>query len=271
MALPFGKSGLSTPSTLEAKILAFLGEYGAYIPSYELPERLDRSFGSPIDEPACRKALDALIAKKLVSTSPDQPSMVKIAQASPDLIGMDDQPKGESGIMPHLKHYLRGDFCAVIEGKAGAGYLVIDTSYKGPTKGTWRRPDFTVVNVIDLPLLGRRQIDVHSFELKTETGCTVPSVFEALSQARETHYAYLAWDLPEGSPRRADLPEIEDACTLHGIGLITMVRKGQKGFGHLRIRPRRRASSDLDVHRYLLDRLDQEQRTWLSAEASKGQ
>ena len=270
MTLPFGKSGLSAPSTLQDKILAFLGEYGAYIPSYELPERLDRSFGSPIDEQACRKVLDALIAKKLVCTSPDQPSMVRIVQSSTEPIGMGDQPKGEAGIMPHLEHYLRNDFRTVVEGQAGAGYLVIDTSHKGPTKGTWRRPDFTVVNVIDLPLLGRRQVDVHSVELKTETGCTVPSVFEALSQARETHYAYLAWDLPEGSPRRADLPEIEDACTLHGIGLMTMVRSGQKASGHLRIRPKRRASSDFDVHRYLLDRLDQEQRTWLATEAGKG-
>ena len=266
----FGNSAFAAPSTLEAKILALLGEYGAYLPSYELPERLDKSFGSPVDEQACRKALDALIAKKLVSTSSDQPSMVRIAQTSPGTVDMVDQPKGEAGLMPYLGRYLQGDFRTVIEGEAGAAYLVVDTSHKGPTKGTWRRPDFTVVNVIDLPLLARRQVDVHSVELKTETGCTVPSVFEALSQARETHYAYLAWDLPDGSPRRADLPEIEDACTLHGIGLMTMVRDGQKGFGHLRIRPRRRASIDLDVHRYLLDRLDESQRTWLAAEAGKG-
>ena len=270
MTLSFGKAGLSAPSTIQDRILTFLGEYGAYVPSYELPERLDRSFGAPVDEAACRKALDALIARKLVCRSPDQPSMVRIAQILSGPIDVDDKPNGEAGLMPYLERYLQGDFRAVIEGEAGAAYEVVDTSHRGPMRGTWRRPDFTVVNVIDLPLLGRRQVDVHSIELKTETGCTVPSVFEALSQARETHYAYLAWDLPDDSPRRVDLSEIEAACTLHGIGLITMVRQGQQGLGRLRIRPQRRMSSDLDVHRYLLDRLDEKQRAWLTTEASKG-
>ena len=93
-------------------------------------------------------------------------------------------------------------------------------------------------------------------------------MFETLSQARETHYAYLAWDLPEDSARRADLPEIEAACVLHGIGLITLLRRGPEGLGHLRIRPQRRASSDLDVHRYLLDRLTKKEIAQLTGEAS---
>lgn len=267
MTLQLGQAGFGSASTTSGKILTFLGEYGAYIPSYELAERLDRSFGSPVDEADCQKALDGLIAEGLVSRAPDQPAMVRIARRSEQVV-LDDLPKNEAAIMPHLEHYLRGAFRTVIDGKAGAGYLVIDTSHRGPTRGTWRRPDFTVVNVLDLPLFGRRQVDVHSVELKTETGCTVPSVFEALSQARETHYAYLAWDLPEDSSRRTDLPEIEAACLLHGIGLITMLRRGPEGIGHLRIRPQRRASSDLDVHRYLLDRLDGEQTAWLAREAS---
>ena len=166
MTLQFGKAGLST---LQDKILAFLREYGAYVPAYELPDRLDRSFGAPVDEGACRAALDALIAKKRVSRSPDQPSMVKIvSKVGPVVLG--DQPKNEAEIMPHLERYLQGDFRTVIEGEAGAFYLVVDTSHTGPATGTWRRPDFTVVNVIDLPLFGRRQVDVHSIELKTEAG-----------------------------------------------------------------------------------------------------
>ena len=268
MTFQLGQAGFGSASTLQDKILVFLGEYGAYIPAYELPERLDRSFGAPVDERACRAALDELIAKKRVSRSPDQPSMVKIVPKVGPVV-ITDLPKNEAEVMPHLGRYLQGDFRTVIEGEAGAYYLVIDTSHRGPATGTWRRPDFTVVNVIDLPLFGRRQVDVHSIELKTEAGCTVPSVFEALSQARETHYAYLAWDLPEESARRADLPEIEAACMLHGIGLITMLRKEQEGLGHLRIRPQRRASSELDVHRYLLDRLNKQQIAQLTGEASR--
>ena len=168
MTFQLGQAGFGSASTLQDKILAFLGEYGAYIPAYELPELLDRSFGAPVDEGACRASLDELIAKKRVSRSPDQPSMVRIVRkVGPVVLG--DQPKSEAEIMPNLGHYLRGDFRTVIAGDAGAFYLVVDTSHKGPATGTWRRPDFTVVNVTDLPLFGRRQVDVHSIELKTET------------------------------------------------------------------------------------------------------
>ena len=45
-------------------------------------------------------------------------------------------------------------------------------------------------------LMPGAQVDVHSFELKTESGCTVQSVHEALAQTRFTHFGHLVWHLP---------------------------------------------------------------------------
>jgi hypothetical protein len=70
----------------------------------------------------------------------------------------------------------------------------------------------------DARLTGRR----NSFELKTETGCTVQSVHEALAQTRFTHFGHLVWHLPENSKAEARLAEIEKHCGEHGVGLIRM-------------------------------------------------
>lgn len=66
------------------------------------------------------------------------------------------------------------------------------------------------------------QVDVHSFELKTEKGWSVLSIHEALAQTRFTHFGNLVWHLPERSKSEARLAEIEDHCAGHGIGLIRM-------------------------------------------------
>ena len=54
-------------------------------------------------------------------------------------------------------------------------------------------------------LLPGAQIDVHSFELKTETGATDLAVYEALAQTRFTHFGHLVWHLPKGSRARKSI------------------------------------------------------------------
>ncbi len=248
------------PTGLKARIVLLVGEHGGYVPTYSLPSLLDKLFGKPVDEAACAGAVNDLLDTGVLVASEDQRTLVRLSSPPSEPALPSQSHPSEASLMPTLGGYLDGDFRTVIEGGAGMSYMVVDTSTRGPPKGTWRRPDFTVVNVLDLPLVGRRQVDVHSIELKTESGCSVPSVFEALSQSRETNYAYLAWMLPSRSQKEVNLAEVQEACEHHGIGLIRLRPEGDRrtgGGSRVVVRPRRRATDDLTVHKYLAGRLSE--------------
>ena len=87
-----------------------------------------------------------------------------------------------------------------------------DTSAMGPRRGRWARPDFILVSAMKFNLMPGAQVDVHSFELKTESGATDLAVYEALAQTRFTHFGHLVWHLPENSRAEARLAEIEQQC-----------------------------------------------------------
>ncbi|MGH6793745.1 MAG: hypothetical protein ACREDH_00710, partial [Methylocella sp.] len=128
----------------------------------------------------------------------------------------------EAKLMPPLSNYLEGAFRRGLDLPADGIAIVQDTSAKGPAKGLWAHPDFIMISAMRFRFMPGAQVDVHGFELKTETGCSVLGVHEALAQTRFTHFGHLVWHLPEGSKSEARLAEIEDHCGEHGIGLIRM-------------------------------------------------
>jgi hypothetical protein len=74
-------------------------------------------------------------------------------------------------------------------------------------------PRLYPVSAMRFRLMPGSQVDVHSFELKTETGCTVQSVHEALAQTRFTHFGHLVWHLPDNSKAEARLAEMSSMST----------------------------------------------------------
>lgn len=97
----------------------------------------------------------------------------------------------EARLMPPLEAYLNGPFRKGLDLPTGAACLVRDTSVSGPRRGRWARPDFILVSAMKFALMPGAQVDVHSFELKTETGATDLAVYEALAQTRFTHFGHL--------------------------------------------------------------------------------
>jgi hypothetical protein len=108
------------------------------------------------------------------------------------------------------------------------------------------------------------QVDVHSFELKTETGCSVLSVHEALAQTRFTHFGHLVWHLPENSKSEARLAEIEDHCDEHGIGLIRMREPLASEGCEILADPVRKSTLPMAVEGFLETRLSVEQKDSLA-------
>lgn len=162
----------------------------------------------------------------------------------------------EARLMPALEAFLKGTFTRDMDLPAGSATIVQDISRIGPATGQWMRPDFVLVSVMRFQYLPGIQVDVHSFELKTENGGSVQAVHEALAQTRFTHFGHLVWHLPVDSKARARLPEVEAQCEHHGIGLILILDPADplSGFD-VRLDPRHRRTALKEVDGFLESRL----------------
>ena len=118
----------------------------------------------------------------------------------------------ETRLMPWLKKYLDGPIQSELDVLRGAQCLTCDTSSVGRPGVQWARPDFTMISVKQFKLLPGVEFDVHSFELKTESGgATDLAVFEALAQTRFTNFGYLVWHLPDGFEVREEAAQHREA------------------------------------------------------------
>lgn len=166
--------------------------------------------------------------------------------------------------MQPLRSYLEGAFRGGLDLPADGIGIVQDTSAMGPARGRWARPDFILVSAIRFKFLPGAQVDVHSFELKTETGGSVLAVHEALAQTRFTHLGHLVWHLPEGSRSETRLAEIEDHCGEHGIGLIRMRDPSAKAGCEILIDPVRKSTLPMAIEGFLEARLPAAQKDSLA-------
>lgn len=166
----------------------------------------------------------------------------------------------EAQLMPPLQEYLAGAFTKGLDLPKGAACIVQDTSAIGPFRGRWARPDFILVSAMKFNLLPGAQVDVHSFELKTESGASDLAVYEALAQTRFTHFGHLVWHLPEKSKSEARLAEIAQQCEQHGVGLIRMYDPKHPETAEILIDPVRKTTLPATVDGFLEKRLCEQQR-----------
>ncbi len=168
----------------------------------------------------------------------------------------------ESALMPALQRYLEGTFAKGLD--VGDGCAVVqDISRAGPSQGKWTKPDFVFVSAMRFRILPGVQVDVHSFELKTESGGSVYAVHEALAQTRYTHFGHLVWHLPVGSRAETKLAEIEAQCETHGIGLIRMVDPNRPEEFEILLDPKRKTTLPAVIDGFLEKRLTAENQTRL--------
>lgn len=169
----------------------------------------------------------------------------------------------EAKLMCCLQKYLDGPFFKALDLPSNAGWMVTNTSAIGPRSGRWARPDFVAIGVMRFQLLPGCQVNVHSFELKTETGGTLQAVHEALAQTRFTHFGHLVWHLPVGSKAEAKLTEITEQCEMHGIGLILIRVPEQPESWEIVLDPSRKATPPEAVEGFLQTRLSSTERAQL--------
>jgi len=167
----------------------------------------------------------------------------------------------EAGLMPFLQKYLEGPIQEALERLRGATCIAFDTSKAGKPGAQWARPDYTLVSMKQFRLLPGVEIDVHSFELKTESGgATDLAVFETLAQTRFTNFGYLVWHLPRGSKFEKKLPHIERQCSHYGIGFIRACDPRLFTTWDIVVEPVRKSTPSSEVDLFLDERLQDAQR-----------
>lgn len=249
------------------RILVLLPEDGTPVLNRVMRLMLSREFQRPIEPDLYFAARNLLLERHQIGRLRGQGGQLFLESDSTSRqqsTSKAEEQWAEHKLMQPLRQYLEGAFRKGLDLPEEASWIVHDTSYFGPHRGQWARPDYILVTAMRFKLLPGSQVDVHSFELKTETGGTVQAVHEALAQTRYTHFGHLVWHLPDGSKAEARLAEIAKHCDEHGIGLIRMRDPTRVEGYEILVDPVRKATLPAAVEGFLESRLSQEQRTKLT-------
>ncbi len=246
------------------QMLVLLPEDGAPVPNRVMRVMLARALSADIDETRYRDALQRMTDRGQVGLKPGQGGQVFLKPRSATRPARQEQPSGawtEARLMPCLKGYLNGPIQQDLGILRGATCLTYDTSSIGKTGVQWARPDFTLVSVKQFKLLPGIEFDVHSFELKTESGgASDLAVYEALAQTRFTNFGYLVWHLPGGSKFEKKLPSIEKQCSQHDIGFIRARDPQRFETWEILVEPARKLTPAAEIDVFLDERLHDAQR-----------
>jgi hypothetical protein len=255
-----------TPEVLANRILPLLPQDGTPVLNRVMRVMLSRQLEFQIEPNLYFVACDLLLQNGKIGRLRGQSGQIFLATLNgSQAVGAEPaEPWPEAKLMQPLRSYLEGAFRDGLDLPADGIGIVQDTSAMGPAKGRWARPDFILVSAMRFKFLPGAQVDVHGFELKTETGGSVLAVHEALAQTRFTHFGHLVWHLPEGSRLETQLTEIGDHCGEHGIGLIRMRDPSAKAGCEILIDPNRKSTLPMAIEGFLEARLSAEQKDSLA-------
>ena len=263
--------------SLDDEILKLLPEDGTPVLNRVMRGMLARRLERPVDDVAFFTARDRLFEAKKVGRLRGQGGQIfldkpPLAPAVPKPQTAPSITWTEAQLMAPLHRYLEGPFRNALDLPPDGVCIVQDTSVMGGL-GRWTRPDFILVSAMRFKLLPGAQVDLHSFELKTETGGGVLAVHEALAQTRFTHFGHFVWHLPEGSKAEPMLDDIVTHCEEHGIGLIRMKapeRSAELDGCEVLVDPRRKPTLGSVVDGFLESRLSSEQKANLLRATGRG-
>lgn len=257
---------------LEAAIIDLLPPDGTPVLNRVMRVMLARRLEQQIDADLFFRARDALLATGKIGRLRGQGGQLFLTKPKTEdtlvTTPVADEAQTqwtEARLMDPLERFLKGPFCKALDLPEGGACIVQNTSVMGATKGKWARPDFILVSAMRFKLLSGAQVDLHSFELKTEAGGSVLAIHEALAQTRFTHFGHFVWHLPTGSKYETMLDDIATHCDEHGIGLIRMrdPERAVEDGCEILLDPRRKATLGATIDGFLETRLSAEQKAIL--------
>jgi hypothetical protein len=244
---------------LREALLGVLPEDGSPIPNAAAKSLVSRRLSRLVEDAEYFEARDELLQQRLVGRVRGQGGSVYLlgdqaAGADQEELETSAEPS-ERELMAPFGVALAGSFCASLDLPRSSPLPIIeDISTKGPRRGVWARPDYTLVSLTSYSVLPGAHVDVHVFELKNEAGGGLKAVHEALAQARFANFAHLAWFMPNGSTREPELQNIASHCAQHGVGLLRL-RVMPKPHLEVLVSAKRTGTTSLEVDGFLESRL----------------
>lgn len=132
-----------------------------------------------------------------------------------------EEEKSEASLYPGIESCLKNYW--IKDQRYEEDLCFVQCSAKGGSRrtgGIWTRPDLIVVGGKRFKLLGKKVLDVITFEVKREGGFDPRAVYEALSQSRSATRSYLLICCSAGYRQDPDLQRILHDAEMFGIGVI---------------------------------------------------
>jgi hypothetical protein len=100
--------------------------------------------------------------------------------------------------------------------------VVVAASSGSSRMGRWSRPDLCAVSFKNYKFLGRKQIDLWTFEVKPIGEMRVDHVLEAVAYSRFSHRTYIMFHIENDSTiRDKNYIQCMTEADRHGIGFVT--------------------------------------------------
>lgn len=241
---------------MAAALLAALPPDGSPVPNRAARAILTQQLGLLISAETYFAARAQLLAKGLVGRVRGQGGSVFLLP--PPAEAPEQEPASvapsEKSLMGPLGQALATQFAEWLDLPANGHVEVLDIA-DNRRPGQWANPDFLLVSVCPLAVLGGAQVDVHVFELKNEAGGRIQAVHEALAHRRFAHFSHLVWYVPRHSPRELELEAIAAHCRLHGVGLIRLLEVSPVPQIEVLVDPVRSTTSPLEIDGFVESRL----------------
>ncbi|QDQ82267.1 hypothetical protein [Paraburkholderia megapolitana] len=137
--------------------------------------------------------------------------------------GMNESTLPEAASSVAKEKHLYGPFVDILDAESKENEepaVVVDTSALRRS-GKWSNPDVTKISIRKFPILRTHKILLTTYELKQWKRWNVDSVFEAASQRRFAHEAYVVLEWAKTEPV-VGLDEMIAVCSRFGVGLLTL-------------------------------------------------
>lgn len=176
---------------------------------------------------------------------------------------MAEEISREADIYEPTRRYLSVSFIQRLREQSTLSDLHIfaaDTSLVAtPDGGKWTRPDISAL------VLGRGQFvphwraDLHTFEVKTASGLSEASVYEANAQGRFGHYTWLTFQsVGKASERTQTFKKVTKLASTIGVGVIHFSDDSRPQDWVVEVWPRRTGTDNHTADAFIRDRFPTE-------------
>ena len=176
-----------------------------------------------------------------------------------------DEVMREVDLYSGVEQYLNLTFSRLISPKSKISYpfAAITAQSGGTGSGKWSRPDLALVHLWKHKFVPNFNLDLYGFEVKTEQGCDVTGVHEALAHKRNVHYSYLTWHYPSCDFETPHFKTILENCSAYGVGLISFSSDGDASSYQRHLKARRSDAEADAVDDFIETRFDANQKALL--------